>query len=206
MHAIYTPKSKSDTAQAHLQKILGYHSRTHAQSFSTLHSLIPRPAQQSHGTQSLHLPLLDGRNIAPRILPNKYPTPTPIATAPITHLPAHIPRSPHLPQHLLLIRHLPRMLIPGNPSVIAVVILKRVRFFAVNGVIPDFAHFIRHAQGDAADEFDEHHNKGGPDDVPADDEEGADNLEADLAAVACDGAARVGDAEGGAALFGGPET
>ena len=98
------------------------------------------------------------------------------------------------------------MLIPGHAPIIPIVVFKRVGFLAVDGVVADFAHFVRHAEGHAADVLDEDHDERGPDDVPADDEEGADDLEADLPAVACDGAAGVGEAEGGAALFCGPET
>ncbi len=94
----------------------------------------------------------------------------------------------------------------GDAPVVAVVVFKGVGFLAVDGVVANLAHFVRHAQGDAADVLDEAHDEGGPDDVPADDEEGADDLEADLAAVAGDGAAGVGEAEGRAAFFGGPET
>lgn len=167
-------------------------------------------APPPHRTEktSLHLPLLDGRDVASRIVPheNPIPTPTPVAATPIPHLPAHVPARSDLPQHFLLVRHLPRMLVAGNAPIVPVVVLKRIRLFAMDGVVADLAHFVRHAEGDAADEFDEHHDERGPDDIPADDEEGADDLEADLAAVACDGAAGVGDAEGFAASFCGPQT
>ena len=98
------------------------------------------------------------------------------------------------------------MLIARDPPIVPIIVFKGVRFFAVDGVVADFAHLVRHAEGHAADVLDEAHDEGGPDDVPADDEEGADDLEADLAAVAGDGAAGVGDAEGGAAFLGCPET
>ena len=88
----------------------------------------------------------------------------------------------------------------------AVVVGEGVGLLAVDGVVADLEHLVRHAQRDAADELDEHHDERRPDDVPADDEEGADDLEPDLLAVAGDGAAGVGDAEGGAAFGGGPET
>lgn len=117
----------------------------------------------------------------------------------------HIMALPHLPERLLRVRG-PLVLKPRDAPVVAVVVFKGVGFLAVDGVVADFAHFVRHAQGHAADVFDKGHDEGGPGDVPADDEEGADDLEADLAAVACDGAARVGDAEGGAAFLCGPET
>ena len=76
----------------------------------------------------------------------------------------------------------------------------------MDGVVAHGAHFVRHPQRDAADVLDEAHDQRGRDDVPADDEEGAEDLETDLAAVAGDGAAGVGETEGGAALFCGPET
>lgn len=93
-----------------------------------------------------------------------------------------------------------------NLPVVPVVVFERVGFFAVDGVVANLAHFVTHAEGDAADVFNEEHDEGCGEDVPADDEEGADDLEADLAAVAGDGAAGVGDAEGQAAFFGCPET
>ena len=98
------------------------------------------------------------------------------------------------------------MLVSRYAAIIAVVIFKRVGFLAMDGVVADLAHFVRHAQGHAADVFDEDHDEGGPDNVPTDDKEGADDLEADLAAVARDGAAGVGKAEGCAAFLCRPET
>ena len=98
------------------------------------------------------------------------------------------------------------MLITRHAPIIPIVVFKCVWFLAVDGVVADFAHFVRHAQGYAADVFDEHHYEGGPDYVPADGEEGADYLEADLSAVACDCAAGVGETEGGTAFFCCPET
>ena len=112
---------------------------------------------------------------------------------------------PHLPKRLLRVRR-PLMLIARHAPIVPIVVFKRVGFLAVDGVVADFAHFVRHAQGNAADVFDEHHDEGGPDDVPTDGEEGADDLQADLATVARDGAARVGETEGGAAFLGCPET
>ncbi len=73
-------------------------------------------------------------------------------------------------------------------------------------IVPNGAHLVRHPQRHATHVLDEDHDERGHDDVPADDEEGADDLEADLAAVTCDGAAGVGDTEGFAAFDGGPET
>ena len=112
---------------------------------------------------------------------------------------------PHLTECLLRVRGT-LMLITRHAPIVAVVVFKGVRFLAVDGVVADFAHFVRHAQGHAADVFDEDHDEGRPDDVPADDEEGADDLQADLTAVARDGAAGVGQTEGGATFFRCPET
>ena len=82
---------------------------------------------------------------------------------------------------------------------------KGIRFLAMDREIADFEFLVAHAQGDAADVLDEEHDEGGPDDVPADDEEGADDLQPDLFAVARDGAAGVCDAESGAAVGGCPK-
>ena len=112
---------------------------------------------------------------------------------------------PHLTECLLRVRGA-LMLITRHAPIVAVVVFKGVGFLAVDGVVADFAHFVRHAQGHAADVLDEDHDQGRPDDVPADDEEGADDLQADLSAVARDGTARVGQTEGGATLFRCPET
>jgi hypothetical protein len=54
--------------------------------------------------------------------------------------------------------------------------------------------------------LDETHDQRGPDDIPADDEESADDLKPDLLAVASDGTTGVGDTESGAALCCSPET
>ena len=119
--------------------------------------------------------------------------------------PIQIMTPPHLPERLLRVRG-PLVFKARDAPVVAVVVFKGIGFLAVDGVVANFAHFVRHAQGHAADVFDEDHDEGGPDDVPADGEEGADDLEADLSTVTGDGAARVGEAESGAAFFGGPET
>ena len=76
----------------------------------------------------------------------------------------------------------------------------------MDGEVTDPQVFLGHAQRNTADIFDEAHDEGGPDDVPADDEESTDNLEANLPTVSCDGAAGVGNAKGCAALLGSPET
>lgn len=119
-------------------------------------------------------------------------------------LPFDIVALPHVPERLLRVRG-PLVFEACDAPVAAVVVFKGVGFLAVDGEVADFAHFVRHAQGDAAHVFDEDHDEGGPDDVPTDGEEGADDLEPDLAAVACDGAAGVGETEGGAAFLCGPE-
>ena len=80
------------------------------------------------------------------------------------------------------------------------VVVEAVGFLAVDGVVADEELFVGHAQGDAADVFDEAQNQRGPNEIPADDEEGADDLQPDLFAVAVDGAARVGQAEGRAGV------
>ena len=98
------------------------------------------------------------------------------------------------------------MLESRDAPVVPVVVFERVGFLAVDGVVANLAHLVRHAQRHAADVFDEAHDEGGPHDVPADDEEGADDLQADLPAVACDGSAGVGETKGRAAFLGCPET
>ena len=113
---------------------------------------------------------------------------------------------PYLPNSLLLIRQLPWMLVARHAPVVAVIVFEGIGFFAVNGIVADLTHLVGHAEGHAADEFYEHHDQGGPDDVPADDEKCADNLETDLAAVACNGTAGVSDAESLAAFYCCPET
>ena len=86
-----------------------------------------------------------------------------------------------------------------------VVVGKGVRFLAVDGVVADQEGLLAHAQRDAQHVLDEEHDGAGPEDVPADHEERADDLDPDLAAVAGDRAAGVGEAEGGAAFHRGEE-
>lgn len=69
------------------------------------------------------------------------------------------------------------MLIPRDPPIIPIVVFKRIRLLAVDRIVADPAHLVCHAQGHAADVFYEDHDEGGPDDVPADDEERAPNTE-----------------------------
>lgn len=82
---------------------------------------------------------------------------------------------------------------------------EHVRLLAMHGVIAHLELGLAHAQGHAEHIFDETHDQARPDDVPADDEHGARDLVGDLDAVALDGAARVGEAEGGAAGDGGED-
>lgn len=161
---------------------------------------------------SLLLALLRRRNLLARTVPRGIrirpldddAVPRTIAHAE-TVLPLDVATLPHLPDRLLRVRG-PLVLEAGEPPVVPVVVFKGVGFLAVDGVVADFAHLVRHAEGDAADVFDEAHDERGPDDVPADDEEGADDLQADLAAVAGDGPAGVRESEGGAAFLGCPES
>lgn len=115
-------------------------------------------------------------------------------------------RRPKLSDSLFLIRKLARVFKSSHTPVIPVVVFERIWFFTVDSVVTNLAHFVGHAEGYAADIFDEHHDQGGDDNVPADDEKGADDLETNLAAVAGDSSTRVGDAEGGAAFLCCPET
>ena len=108
---------------------------------------------------------------------------------------------------LLLICELGLVRIPDiEAPVIAIVVFESVWFFAVNSVVTNLKLLFGHTQRNTADVFDEDHDERSPYDVPADDEKGTHDLEANLATISCDGASRVGDAEGSAALFGGPET
>lgn len=163
-------------------------------------------------THSVRLPLLRRHDLVARhpvIHVGICAHDNPIPTAPSTRtprVPLHLMRRSNLPDSLLLIRQFPRVFISRDAPVVAVVILKCIWLLAVDGIVANLAHLVRHAEGHAANVLDETHDEGGPDDVPADDEEGADDLEADLATVAGDGAARVGDAEGEAAFLSGPET
>jgi hypothetical protein len=58
------------------------------------------------------------------------------------------------------------------------------------------ASSIRHSKWDTKYKLDEHHNQGGPNYVPSDYEECADNLYPDLTTVAVDSTARVCKAKG----------
>ena len=88
----------------------------------------------------------------------------------------------------------------------AVVVGEGVRLFAVNGVVADFEHLVGHAQRHAAHEFDKNHDERRPNDIPADDEERAHDLQPDLFAVASNGAAGVDESESGAAFGCSPKT
>jgi hypothetical protein len=74
----------------------------------------------------------------------------------------------------------------------AVEVRKRVRLFSVHGVVANLAGGVGHAERDAQDVLDEDHDEGRPDDVPANDEECADDLEPDLLAVAVNSALQNG--------------
>ena len=139
-----------------------------------------------------------------RILTHDNPIARPVSRAAI--MASVILTSPQLSDSFFLIGRFPGVLIASQAPVIAIVVFKCVWFLTVNSVVADFAHFVRHAEGDPADVFDEAHDERCPDDVPADDEKSANDLETDLAAVTGDGAARIGDAKGSAAFFGSPET
>jgi len=77
-----------------------------------------------------------------------------------------------------------------------------IRRLAVDRIITSQQLRLAHPQRDAQHVLDETHDERCPDHVPCDDEQGAVELEVHLLAVALDGAAGVGEAEGGAALDG----
>jgi hypothetical protein len=79
---------------------------------------------------------------------------------------------------------------------------KDVCGFAVDRIVACQQLGFGHPQWDSQHVLDEAHDERGPHDVPADDEERAVELHVDLLSVALDGAAGVGDAEGGAAFDG----
>ena len=108
---------------------------------------------------------------------------------------------------LFLVRELGLVCVPDiDAPVVAVVVFESVRLLAVDGVVADFKLLVGHAEGDAADVFDEAHDEGGPDNVPADNKESSDDLETDLAAIAGNRTSGVGDTKSSAALLRGPET
>ena len=113
---------------------------------------------------------------------------------------------PHFPDGLFLVSHLAGMFVSSDSPVVAIIVLEGVGFFAVDGIIAYFAHLVGHPKGHAADELDEYHDKGCPDDVPANDEECTDDLKTNLATIACNGTAGVSDTESLAAFHGCPET
>jgi len=65
---------------------------------------------------------------------------------------------------------------------------------------------IGHAQRNAEGVFDEHHDKRGPDEVPADDEKRTDDLEPDLLAIPSDGTSKRCDRECSSTTLGGKDT
>ncbi len=127
-----------------------------------------------------------------RILPHNDSFPTPAA------LPAKS-------LYGLLLISWTRVLV-SHAAEVPIIILKSIRFLAVNGIVTNGELFVIHTQGDTADVFDKNHDEGGPDNVPADDEEGTNDLKADLPAIARDGATRILNTEGSAAFGRGPKT
>ncbi len=79
---------------------------------------------------------------------------------------------------------------------------QHIRRLAMNGIVASKQLCFAHAQRDAEHVLDEAHDERRPHDVPPDDEERAVELQVDLFPVALDGAAEVGDGEGGAAFDG----
>jgi hypothetical protein len=96
------------------------------------------------------------------------------------------------------------ILLSGQQS--AVEVSKRVRLFAMYSVVANLAGRVRHAQRDAQYVLDEQHNERRPHNVPADDEQGRDDLNPDLAAVAVNGTAWIGKAKSRATFGRGEET
>lgn len=93
----------------------------------------------------------------------------------------------------------------GGLGVVRLTGAKDIGLFPVDGIVALEEVLLAHAQGDTQDVLDKQQDQAGPDQVPADDEEGAGQLVAELDAVAGDGAAGVGEAEGGTPVDGGPE-
>ena len=117
----------------------------------------------------------------------------------------HFVTPPYLSQRFLRVRR-PFVLKACNASVLPVVVIEGVGFFAMNGVVANCGPLVRHAKGHTADVFNEQHDKGRPDNVPADDEESADDLYTNLSAIACDSAAGNSETEGSAAFLCRPQT
>ena len=87
-----------------------------------------------------------------------------------------------------------------------VVVCESVWLFTVNGVITDLHLLLGHAQRDAAHIFDEAHDERGPDNIPADDEEGTNDLETDLSRVSLDCSTGIGSTESCTAFNGSEDT
>ena len=115
-------------------------------------------------------------------------------------------RCPHFPNSLLFVGHLSWMLEASNTSVVSIIVFKSIWLLAVDSIVADFTHLVGHSQRHAADVFDENHDQRGPDNVPADDEKSADDLETNLSAIAENSTARVGDTESSTAFGSRPET
>jgi len=86
------------------------------------------------------------------------------------------------------------------------VVGEAVSGLAVDRGIAEQHVLLAHAQRYAADVLDEEHDEGRPDGVPANDEQGADDLQPDLLAVAVDCSSWVGIAEPSDAVNGGEDT
>jgi hypothetical protein len=96
----------------------------------------------------------------------------------------------------IVFRRRPSLRLMQQPSI---VVGERVRHLLVNRKVANLARGIAHAQRNAENVSDEDHDQRRPNDVPADDEKGPDDLEPDLFAVAVDGTTGVGQSEGCAA-------
>jgi len=91
---------------------------------------------------------------------------------------------------------------PFDIIVVLAVVEEGIWKLAVNFGVTDHELLVAVTEWDAHDVFDEEANSGCPEQIPADDEEEADDLQPDLSAVAVDGSTGVNSAEGLAALIG----
>jgi hypothetical protein len=79
---------------------------------------------------------------------------------------------------------------------LAVIMRKSIWLLAMNSIVADCELLRRHAQIHTADILDEEHDQRCPDDVPANDEQGANYLQPDLPGVASNSAAWTDACEG----------
>lgn len=86
------------------------------------------------------------------------------------------------------------------------VLEKAVRRLAVNRVVADEHVVLGHAKRDSADVLDEQHDQARPDQVPANDEEGANNLDPDLSTVVVNGTTGVCETESQATFTSGKDS